>query len=192
MKNLILIGAGEHARSCIDVIEQENKFRIIGLIDVVEKIGQKVLGYNVVDCDENLEKYIGVDNFFLITIGQIKSPQKRIEIFNKLKNFNANIATIISPIAYVSKYANIGEGTIIMHHALVNTSAQIGRNCIVNSKALVEHDAVIEDHCHISTGAIVNGATRVGVGSFIGSNSTTNNSTAIARESFVKAGGLVK
>jgi len=33
MKNLILIGAGGHCRSCIDVIEAEKKYKIIGLID---------------------------------------------------------------------------------------------------------------------------------------------------------------
>ena len=32
-KPLILIGAGGHARSCIDVIENENKYYIYGIID---------------------------------------------------------------------------------------------------------------------------------------------------------------
>jgi len=32
MKNIILIGAGGHCKSCIDVIENENKYKIIGVI----------------------------------------------------------------------------------------------------------------------------------------------------------------
>ena len=36
-KNIILIGAGGHATSCIDVIETTNKFKIIGLIDKKNK-----------------------------------------------------------------------------------------------------------------------------------------------------------
>ena len=37
-KNIILIGAGGHATSCIDVIETTNKFKIIGLIDKKKKL----------------------------------------------------------------------------------------------------------------------------------------------------------
>ena len=33
MKNLILIGAGGHCVSCIDVIEKEKKFKIVGVLD---------------------------------------------------------------------------------------------------------------------------------------------------------------
>ncbi len=33
MKKIILIGAGGHVRSCIDVIEQSKKYEIFGLID---------------------------------------------------------------------------------------------------------------------------------------------------------------
>ena len=33
MKKLILIGAGGHCKSCIDVIENQNKFKVEGLID---------------------------------------------------------------------------------------------------------------------------------------------------------------
>ena len=36
-KNIILIGAGGHAKVCIDVIESEKKFKIVGLIDNKKK-----------------------------------------------------------------------------------------------------------------------------------------------------------
>ncbi|MBI4309254.1 MAG: acetyltransferase, partial [Candidatus Omnitrophica bacterium] len=36
-KNLILIGGGGHCKSCIDVIESENKFKIAGIVDTKER-----------------------------------------------------------------------------------------------------------------------------------------------------------
>lgn len=192
MKKLILIGAGGHSKSCIDVIENENKFEILGLIDLKEKIGEKVLNYPIIDCDENLKKYVSDDIYFFISLGQIKSAERRMELFNILKQLNANIATIISPRANVSKHAEIGEGTIVMHDALVNASAKIGKNCIINTKALIEHDAVIEDHCHISTGAIVNGFAVVKQESFLGSNSVVTNCGLVPQKSFIKMGCLIK
>ena len=32
-KKIIIIGGGGHAHSCIDTIEQSNKFKIIGIVD---------------------------------------------------------------------------------------------------------------------------------------------------------------
>ena len=32
-KNIILIGGGGHCKSCIDVIEAEDKFEIAGIVD---------------------------------------------------------------------------------------------------------------------------------------------------------------
>ena len=33
MRKIILIGGGGHALSCIDVIEHEKKFKIVGIVD---------------------------------------------------------------------------------------------------------------------------------------------------------------
>ena len=33
MKDIILIGAGGHCESCIEIIEKEKKFKILGLVD---------------------------------------------------------------------------------------------------------------------------------------------------------------
>ena len=193
MKEIILIGGGGHCKSVIDVIELEGKFTIAGIIEKDKNlIGQKVLNYEVIGSDEGLEKFREKYEYAFITIGQIKSPNLRIKLYEKLKKLNFKLPVIISPFAYVSKYSKIEEGTIIMHHALVNTNVKIGKNCIINSKALIEHDSVIEDFCHISTGAIINGGVIVKQGSFIGSNSVTKEYIEIPQNSFIKAGSLVK
>lgn len=192
MKNLILIGAGGHAKSCIDVIEAQGEYNIVGLIDFKEKVGESLLGYPIIDCDENLPKHIIETNYFLITLGQIKSAQRRKEIYEYAKSFGAKFATVISPRAYVSKHAKIGEGTIIMHDALLNAGVEVGENCIINTKALLEHDVKVSNHCHISTSAILNGDVKVKDESFVGSNSTIVQGVEVLEKSFIKAGSLVK
>ena len=52
------------------------------------------------------------------------------------------LPTVISPRAYVSKYASLGARIVVMHDSLVNTGANIGNNFILNTKSLVEHDAL--------------------------------------------------
>ena len=62
---IILIGGGGYCHSVIDVIEQENKYEIIGIIDKNElfKICQNAV----------------------ISVGQIESSNLRNKIFNNLK-----------------------------------------------------------------------------------------------------------
>ena len=192
LKKIILIGAGGHAKSCIDVIESTNQYEIIGLFDIKEKIGEKLFNYPIIDCDENIKKYINNDTYFLITIGQIATAAKRKYLFEILKNNNALIPKIISPYAYVSKYAKIQEGTIVMHNAFVNAGVEIGKNCIINTKSHIEHDVKIGNHCHISTSSVINGDCIIGNEVFIGSNSTIIQGIKISDKTFVKAGSVSK
>ena len=186
---LILLGGGGHCISCIDVIEQGNKFEIAGIVDEYVN-GEMLLGYPVLGGDADLEVLRSSYDYALVTIGQIKSPSTRIRLFEYARSLGYTLPTVISPRAYVSRHASMGEGTIVMHDALVNSCVTIGRNCIINTKSLVEHDAVIEDNCHISTGAIINGGTMVRQGTFVGSNAVTREAVETNENDFIKAGSL--
>lgn len=192
MQKLILLGGGGHCKSCIDVIEQEGQYVIAGILDNEKLVGQKVLGYDVIGTDADINKFIDKGYTFLITVGQIKTSTIRKKLFSLLYKSSAQIATVISPRAYVSKHADVGQGTIIMHDALVNAGALIGENCIINTKALIEHDAIIEDFCHISTSAVINGGGTVKEGTFFGSNAVSKEYVVTDTDDFIKAGSVVK
>jgi len=190
-EKIILIGGGGHCKSCIDVIEQQGKYQIAGIIDMPKNLHHKVLGYEVIATDSDLPRLVNEYENFLITLGQIKSPEKRIRIFQTLKKSEAKLPVIISPLTYVSKHAKIGNGTIIMHHVLINAGANIGSNCIINSKALIEHDAIIGDHCHIATGAIINGGTVISPKTFVGSNAVCKEYIKIGENAVIGCGAKI-
>lgn len=193
MKKIILIGGGGHCHSCIDAIELQGEFKIEGILDTAENLNKTILGYKVIGSDLDIPTLSkDPDLHFLITIGQIKSPKKRIELFNTLVANNSKMATVISPLAYISKHSKIEAGTIVLHGAIINANAIVGKNCIINSNALIEHDVVVHSHCHISTGAILNGATTVGSGTFFGSHSTTQENAIIEDNSVIPAHFFLK
>ena len=100
MNNLILVGGGGHCLSCIDIIEEINKFLVKGYIDIINK---------------NIKKYfyLGIDVYFLyysiirflifISIGQIKNSKNRELLFNNLSKRGYKFATIISDRSYYLK-----------------------------------------------------------------------------------------
>lgn len=186
---LILIGGGGHCASCIDVIEQEDKFEIAGIVDNAAGM-EMLLGYPILGGDESLGQLRSSCDYALITVGQIKSPSVRIRLYERVKVLGFRLPTIISPRAYASRHATIGEGTIILHDALINSRAIIGNNCIINTKALIEHDGVVEDNCHISTAAVINGGSVIKKGTFVGSNAVTKECVQSRENDFIKAGSL--
>jgi sugar O-acyltransferase (sialic acid O-acetyltransferase NeuD family) len=188
---IILLGAGGHCRSCIDVIEAEGRFAIAGIVDRIDGgDSASILGYPIIGTDEDLPELRKRYRFALVSVGQIRTSVVRRRLFDRLRELDFDLPTITSPHAYVSSHAKVGAGAIVMHHAFVNAGASVGENCIINTKALIEHDAQIGADCHISTGAIINGGVVVGAGTFFGSNAVSVQEISIPDGSFIKAGHL--
>jgi sugar O-acyltransferase (sialic acid O-acetyltransferase NeuD family) len=191
MESIILIGGGGHCLSCIDVLRSADVYEIVGILDTADKAGTTLAGVKVIGTDDDISELVNTCRNFLITIGQIKSCEKRIRIYNTVKKIGGNLPVVISPKAYVSPMAFIDEGTIVMHNSLINANAAVGKNCIINTGALIEHEASIGDFCHISTQAIVNGQVVVGKNSFIGSNSVIANNLTLPDGIILAAGSCL-
>lgn len=191
LQKIILIGAGGHCKSVIDVIEACNIYSIEGILAHEIKAGELLLGYPVLGGDEEIARFITAGFVFHIAIGQIASNTARVRLYERIKRAGGIIPTIISPKAYVSKHASISEGSIIMHHAFINASVNIGKNCIVNTGAVIEHDCIIGSNCHVATGAYINGNCIVEDNSFIGSNATIIQGIKIGSKGIIAAGSVV-
>jgi sugar O-acyltransferase (sialic acid O-acetyltransferase NeuD family) len=190
--SLILIGAGGHAHSCIDVIEHLGIFKIAGLIGTETDLQNECMGYRIIGTDSDLPELAKRYEYALITVGQIETAPVRQRIYDQALALGFKLPTIISGTAHVARAALVGDGTIIMHGAIVNANAKVGNNCIINTKALIEHDVTVADHCHISTGAIINGAASVGSGSFVGSGSVIKQGITLGSRCLVGMGISVR
>lgn len=188
---IILIGAGGHARSCIDLIEQDGRFHVAGLVGTPDQIGSSVLGYPVLGSDTDLPRLQEQFKRAVISVGQVKSPDIRARLFAMARTHGCEFPVIVSPRAYVSPHATVGAGTVIMHGAVVNANARIGENCILNTSVIVDHDTQVEDHCHISTSAVLNGGVHVGWGSFVGSNTSVRQDIRIGARCVIGLGQSV-
>lgn len=186
---LILVGGGGHCKSVIDVAESSG-YTILGILDRSEEVGKQVLGYPVIGIDDDMVEYADKTDF-LVTVGQIKSPDLRIKLHKMIKEAHCHLATIIASTAYVSKYATIGEGSVIMHQAIVNADAHIGKGCIINTASIIEHEARVGDYCHVSTGVTINGGATIGNDSFIGSQTVINQCVTVGNRAIIGSGSAV-
>jgi sugar O-acyltransferase (sialic acid O-acetyltransferase NeuD family) len=184
-QRIILIGAGGHARSCVDVIENIGNYEIMGYVGTESEVGMFSLGYQVIGADKDLEEIRMSCDLALVAIGQIESALVRKKIYEYLQSLEFKAPTIISDNAYVSERAVIGAGTIVMPGAVIMPNVKVGANCIINSKALLEHDVVVGDNSHISTGVIINGGTTIENECFVGSGAVVREGVIIGQNSFI-------
>ena len=189
---VLLIGAGGHATSCIEAIEAENKKEIVGLIGTQDEVGKKLLGYEVIGSEKDFADLLELTSNLILGIGQIKSPNLRIEIKDKFIKKGFNFKSVVSPTAQVSKHAVIGIGSVVMHKVVINAGVKIGDYSIINTGSIIEHDSKIGNFAHISTGVISNGETSIGNNTFVGSGTIIMQQIKIGNNCIVGMGQQVR
>ncbi|WP_273428504.1 acetyltransferase [Chitinibacter tainanensis] len=187
---LVLIGAGGHSRSCLDVALTSG-WEVAGFLD--PKPEATIFDFTRLGGDEWLDNLGSRKNdySFHVAVGQIKGADVRRKIFNDILQRQLPIATLIALDASVSKFAQIGQGCTIHHHAIINAATSISSNCIINTSAVIEHDVTVGAHSHISTGAILNGGVQIGDGCMIGSRAVILPGLKLASNTIIGAGAVV-
>src|SRR5579871_4458272 len=150
MKSLIIIGAGGHAKQCIEIAELMG-YTDIKLFDDYKE--GNLLGYKIV----KEIKEITCDTF--IAIGD-NSTRKLIH-----ENFkDMNFVNLIHPKANISKYATIGIGNYIGFQTNILQDVIIGSFNILNDMSCVAHDSTIGNYNHISMYSFMAGNSHIGDG----------------------------
>ena len=191
MEKILIIGAGGHARSCIDVIQSEEKYEISGLI-VNKNTNQKNCSkYKIIGTDDdllNIRKKIRNAHIGIAHMGSIKIRER---IISNLIAMNFNFPAIKSKESYVSSLSKITSGSAIMHGCIINAFSSIGSFSIINTGSIIEHDVIIGKNCHIAPGTIINGGVKIGNNVFIGSGSIIHQEIEIPKNSIIPSSSLV-
>ena len=189
---LVLIGGGGHCKSVLDTLIKLNSYSEIVVTDCNIPVGVRILGCRVVGHDGMLSQLFGkgYKNAF-ITIGSIKSTNKRRDAFVRTKKIGFQFPAIIDPNAVVASSASIAEGVFIGKNAIVNADVVIGKMAIINTGAIVEHDCQIGEFTHIAVGAVVCGNAVIENNVLIGANAVVIQGVKIGRNSIIGAGSVV-
>ena len=186
-KNVIIIGAGGHAKVIADIIEKSGD-EIVGFLDDNKELGTTVINNYKIIGDLNNRFTMAVtkkDVEFIIAIGD---NRKREEISHSP---NLKFYTAIHPSAQIGLDVEIQEGTVVMANVCINSSAKIGKHCIINTGSIIEHDNTIEDCVHISPNAALGGTVKIGENTHVGIGSIVKNNITICQNCIIGAGAVV-
>lgn len=186
MKKLLIIGASGHGKVIANMASDCRIWDEISFLDDY-KIGQKVLGFNVMDSSLNEIQYIE-EYDFIVGIGD---ADIRADITKRLKEIGATIATVVHPSAIVGLDVSIGQGTVVMPNCVINPSVYIGEGCIVNTGSSIDHDCEIADFAHLSPGVVLGGTVNIGFKTWLGVGAKVINNIEITNNCLIGAGAVV-
>ena len=184
---VVIIGAGSHSKVVIDILEQMDRYCIVGLIDKYQK--NSVLGYPVIGDDKKLAciKEQGVERAF-VAIGNNSIRKK---LYLEAKRLGYKIVNAISPQAIISRYAILGDGIAVMPGAVINVNTTIHDGVIINTNASVDHDCEIGEFAHIAPGCAISGSSSIGREVFLGTGSRVIDKICIGQKTIIGAGSVV-
>lgn len=190
-KKIVIIGAGGHAKSIIDSIEQAGEYRIEGFVEKKESdfIYRE---YSCIGIDTDLKKiYESGVKCAVVAIGYMGHGKTREYLYTQLKDIGYELPVIADRSSIIANDVIVGEGTFIGKGVIINSDAQIGNMCIINSGAIIEHDCKVGDYSHVSVGAVMCGESVIKDRVFVGANSTLNQGVAVETSAIIGAGAVV-
>lgn len=185
--NLLIIGAGGHAKVVIDVARAAG-FEPIAALDPAA-VGEICNGVEVTGSDSLAPEFFARGTrMAAVAVGD---NRLRCRIAERLQAIGFTFPRLVHPSAVVSGSAKIGNGTIVMCNAVVNADASVGDFVIVNSAAIVEHDCVLGRGAHVAPGTRLGGGVRIGCCALMGIGSVARPRSTVGDYAVVGAGSTI-
>jgi sugar O-acyltransferase (sialic acid O-acetyltransferase NeuD family) len=172
---ILLYGAGGHAKTVLEMAQAIGAFRIAGIVDDNAALtGASVLGIPVLGTRALLPQLLeqGV-RLAANGVGGIINIDIRVKLFELLADYGFAFPILRHPHATVEPSAQIYDGVQVFANAYVGSSAILHEKCMINTGAVVSHDCEIGRYTHIAPGCLLAGHVHVGERALVGMGVTT-------------------
>ena len=163
-------------------------YNIIGIIDSAYKdsfTGYKIIGDDT-DAPDVFKRHPDIP--LIIALDQ---PLVRKKLVQRYREIGFRFESLISPKAFISPSAKIGEGALIQSFCNISSNVVLGDFVKLNTYANVMHDCNIGDYTTVAPNAVLLGTVKTGERAYIGAGSTIIQNNTIGCDSIVGAGAVV-
>lgn len=193
MNNIILLGAGGHAKVLLSALSPEDLKKVKCLLSIdPNQLNYKILGIPIELY--SLDNLLTLkDNSSLINaLGSADdTPTHRTQQYLIHKNLGFRFLSVIHPTAYLAYEVATSEGVQIMAGAIIQPCVSIGENTIINTKASIDHDSIIGNHVHIAPGVVTCGSVKIRDSTHVGTGAIIRQGVTIGKNCFIAAGAVV-
>jgi sugar O-acyltransferase (sialic acid O-acetyltransferase NeuD family) len=185
--NLLILGAGDFAKSMADAAQDTQLFNFIGfVIDIPPFERGTHLGGKPIFWIDQLKDF---DKTPKVICGL--GSMKRINIINKVLEMGLQFTNIIHPKAYVSRTVKLGAGVFINSGVQIATDVSISNHVIINRGALIGHGVNINEFSVISPGVNIAGNVTIGEKTVVGMGTNIIERVTIGNNCMIGAASLL-
>src|SRR3982750_3064915 len=193
MKQVVIIGAGTHGREVAEILRHQSqsgvRVMVLGFVDDDKGLHGKTIDDLPVLGDSSW--FEGVDKGEIAVICASGFPQTRKVMVERAVAIGLSFANAISPLAYVSPQAKIGEGVVMYQHSAACRGSLIDDHAIINLGAGVSHDTKVGRYGTLNPGVNLAGNVLIGEGCYLGIGSSIIHGVSIGPWTTVGAGAVV-
>ncbi len=188
MSRLVILGAGGHGRSLIELLRALGGWEVLGVLDARPPAGP-VLGVPVLGDEAALPalRAQGVTQA-VVAIGDNAA---RLAAAARLRRLGFGFPALVHPSAILAGSATLAEGVVVLPRVVLGAQARVGGFAILNSGCIVEHDCVVGEGAHIGPGAVLPGHVTVGARAMLGAASCCLVGASVGADAVVGAGAAV-
>lgn len=184
MSNLIVLGAGGHAKVLISTVQAAGHKVEAVYDDDPLKWGRTLLGVTVRGPIAKVKtEAIGKA---IVAVGNNRVRQELVDKFATLE-----WASVVHPTAYVHQSVTLGPGTVVFAGAIIQPESRLGNHVIVNTGATVDHDCTLGDFVHLAPGVHLAGGVQIERGALLGIGAVVIPNRRIGSWTVVGAGAAV-
>ncbi|MHB1205141.1 MAG: NeuD/PglB/VioB family sugar acetyltransferase [Rhodospirillaceae bacterium] len=194
--DIILVGAGGHARVLIDIMRRRG-LNVAAAIDIDVRLhGHSVDGVPVIGSDEaifirdpaDVRLVCGQGN---VPGGGVSGLARRRAVFERFTARGYAFMSVVSRDAVISNTAVLDNAVQVFTGAIIHPGSVVGVNTIINTGAQVDHDCIIGSHSHIAPAAVLCGGVIIGAECHIGAGAVVIPQIKIGEGAVVGAGAVV-
>lgn len=188
MSALVILGAGGHGRTLVELLRALGGWQVVGLVDGNPPPGP-VLGMPVLGDETALPGlYAAGVRQAVVAIGHNGA---RLAAAARLRALCFGFPSLVHPSAVLAGSASLGQGVVVLPRVVLGAGARVGDFAILNSGCIVEHDADIGEGAHVAPGAVLPGHVTVGARALLGAGSCCVVGAVIGADAVVGAGAAV-
>ena len=189
--NVVIWGAGGHAKVVADVIELRDDCNVLGFFEDDENLSDRdfLLGKKVFKGARSLED--AKDQGATSIIFGFGSCRGRIKNIPFLDQCGLKTVSAIHPKSVIANDVVIEEGNAVMGGSVVNPGTTIGKHSIINTGCTIDHDCIVGSVIHAGPGVHVGGSVSIGDGTWLGIGALIGDGLSIGKDVVVGAGSVV-
>jgi sugar O-acyltransferase (sialic acid O-acetyltransferase NeuD family) len=186
LTELLLVGAGGHAKVVYDAIVAANLSASVRVLDEdPRRSGERFFDLGIEAPNGSLSE---LPKNVHVAVGDNCS---RRDVCERMAGAGKKWVVVIHPRAHVSARAEVRGGAFVAALAAVAPSAVVETCAIVNHGAIVDHDCIVGPWAHVAPNATLGGGVKIGAGALIGAGCVVLPGVTVGDWAVVGAGAVV-